>query len=314
MPRGAHPTPDPRSRRGDRSARRSRPAGRRWLGALHARRRRVEGAGGGQALPRRVVGRLRPRRGEAHRPAARCRGRADRLAPRPRRRARPRRAEGRRRRAGRAGDRARRGRLARARDRLVRVPDDAAAHQARRALGGALEPARDPSAPDRGHAARDLDGHAGARADPRARRPGDREAARRVDVAVEVERRSATRPRPPRGLAAIDGIDADAAALAKRIRAAPKHGFVPVITLRQADYERVAAEPRRDPRRVAERAHVAAAADQDVRPRAARHRRAGDGRAAREDPVARPWRRDRPVGPPGRATRSGSAARRPAGS
>ena len=61
-----------------------------------------------------------------------------------------------------------------------------------------------------------------------------------VDVAVEV-----AKVRDPaetaRGLAAIDGIDADAAALAKRIRAAPKHGFVPVITLRQADYERVAA-------------------------------------------------------------------------
>ena len=61
-----------------------------------------------------------------------------------------------------------------------------------------------------------------------------------VDVAVEV-----AKVRDPaetaRGLAAIDGIDADAAALAKRIRAAPKRSFVPVITLRQADYDRVAA-------------------------------------------------------------------------
>jgi cell division protein FtsI/penicillin-binding protein 2 len=61
-----------------------------------------------------------------------------------------------------------------------------------------------------------------------------------VDVAVEVAKvRDAAET--ARGLAAIDGIDADAAALAKRIRSVPKHGFVPVITLRQADYERVAA-------------------------------------------------------------------------
>src|SRR3954451_20175007 len=61
-----------------------------------------------------------------------------------------------------------------------------------------------------------------------------------VDVAVEV-----AKVRDPaetaRGLPTIDGTDADAAALAKQIRSVPKRSFVPVITLRQADYERVAA-------------------------------------------------------------------------
>ncbi len=61
-----------------------------------------------------------------------------------------------------------------------------------------------------------------------------------VDVAVEV-----AKVRDPaetaRGLAAIDGIDADAATLAKQIRSVPQRSFVPVITLRQADYDRVAA-------------------------------------------------------------------------
>ncbi len=128
-----------------------------------------------------------------------------------------------------------------------------------------------------------------------------------VDVAVEV-----AKVRDPaetaRGLAAIDGIDADAAALAKRIRVGAEAQLRPGHHPAPGRLRPRGGEPRRDPRRVAERAQVAAAADQDLRPRAARHRRAGDGRAAREDPVARPRRRDRPVGPPGRVP--GAARRR----
>ena len=58
-----------------------------------------------------------------------------------------------------------------------------------------------------------------------------------VDVAVEVSKvRDAAET--ARGLAVLDGVEADA--LAKRIREAPKGRFLPVITLRRADYERVA--------------------------------------------------------------------------
>jgi cell division protein FtsI/penicillin-binding protein 2 len=58
-----------------------------------------------------------------------------------------------------------------------------------------------------------------------------------VDVAVEVDKVRAAAETAD-GLAVIDGVDAGA--LAKRIRAAPKGRFLPVITLRRAEYERVA--------------------------------------------------------------------------
>ena len=172
-------------------------------------------------------------------------------------------------------------------------------------MGGALEPAGDPPATQRADAPRTVtetpqrgrilarDGQAIVK--PRAV----------VDVGVEVAKvRDATET--ARGLAELDGVEADA--LAKRIREAPKGRFLPVITLRRADYERVADDLDRDSRRVAEPPQIPVAADEDVRPRAARHRRAGDSRAARAIALARAGRRDRPVGASRRPTRSGSPA------
>ena len=60
-----------------------------------------------------------------------------------------------------------------------------------------------------------------------------------VDVAVQVDRVEDPRATAQR-LAALDGLDVDAADLARRIRDAPRGRFLPLITLRNPDYERIA--------------------------------------------------------------------------
>jgi cell division protein FtsI/penicillin-binding protein 2 len=62
-----------------------------------------------------------------------------------------------------------------------------------------------------------------------------------TDIAVEV-RRVREPAETAQRLAALDGVEVGADELAKRIREAPKDRFVPVITLRAADYERIADE------------------------------------------------------------------------
>jgi cell division protein FtsI/penicillin-binding protein 2 len=67
-----------------------------------------------------------------------------------------------------------------------------------------------------------------------------------VDVAVQVDRVKDP-DETAQGLAALDGLDVDAAALARRIREAPRGRFLPLITLRSAAYERIAGALGDDP-------------------------------------------------------------------
>ena len=60
-----------------------------------------------------------------------------------------------------------------------------------------------------------------------------------TDIAVEVARVKDAGDTAAR-LAALDGIEADAGELERRIRAAPRDRFLPVITLRRGAYERIA--------------------------------------------------------------------------